>query len=391
MLRLPLRTPWVTTHGRISEREVILVRAVVDGADGWGECVAQPEPTYSPEYTAGALDVLRRHLIPRLLGARATPGTRASRSEAAGATSEAAGAAAAGVAPALAPVKGHLMAKAALETAVLDAELRAAGVPLAAWLAARCARPALPAARVVAGVAVGLAGADQGALVEEVAGWVDAGYRRVKLKVTPQDHAGAAAVRAAWPDLALQVDGNGSFAGAGGADVALGALDQLDRLGLLMIEQPLADDDLVGHAALGRRLSTPICLDESVTGTGTLATALALGACRVVNLKAGRVGGLLEAVRIHDRCREAGVGLWCGGMLETGVGRAANLALASLPGFDLPGDLSAADRFWAEDVVTEPARLEPGGTVAVPTGAGLGVEVRDDLGALVVSREWHPA
>ncbi|MHB1931032.1 MAG: o-succinylbenzoate synthase [Acidimicrobiales bacterium] len=370
-LRLPLVAPWVTPLGTLSAREVLLCRAAVGGASGWGECVAQPDPTYSDEYVDGAADVLARHLVPRLLAAGPVRGRD--------------------VPAALDAVKGHRMAKAALEVAVLDAELRLAGRALAAYLAAQ-AEPAAgaPAERVEAGVAVGLhRRTDE--LLAEVGRHVAAGYRRVKLKVHPgADVAVVAAVRAAWPAarLALQVDANGSY--AAGADPA-SALRPLDDHDLLLVEQPLGADDLVGHAALARQLRTPVCLDESVTSDAAAATALALGACRVVNLKPGRVGGLHEAVRIHDRCRAAGVGLWVGGMLETGVGRAANLALASLPGITLPGDLSAAERFWAKDVVTDPARLEPDGTVAVPSGPGIGVDLRGDLAAVTVRRDWYPA
>jgi O-succinylbenzoate synthase len=368
-LRLPLAAPWVTATGTITGRDVLLVRAVLGGVSGWGECVALPEPTYSPEYSEGAADVLARHLVPRLLAA--APST------------------AGAVADALAPVKGHPMAKAALELAVLDAELRRCGRRLADHLAAAATPPApAPPRRVAAGVAVGVHDHLDG-LLAEVDGWVGAGYRRVKLKIHPgYDTVPVAAVRGAWPDLAVQVDANGSYAGLDRAAVALAPLDDHD---LLLVEQPLADDDLVGHAALARQLRTRLCLDESVTSDAVAATALALGACGVVNVKPGRVGGILEAVRVHDRCLAAGIPVWCGGMLETGIGRAANLALATLPGFSLPGDLSAADRFWAEDIVTVPARLETDGTISVPTGPGTGVELRPDLAELTIDRTWYPA
>lgn len=370
-LRLPLRSPWVTAAGRVQERDVILVRVVLGDREGWGECVAQTEPTYTAEYVEGAWDVLARHLVPRLL---AHPGA-----DWTGPDGPSAGI--------LAAVKGHPMAKAAIETALLDAHLRTVGRPLAAHLAARSTGSGPPAVSVVAGVAVGVAG-DVGALLDEVGGYVAAGYRRVKLKVHPGwDERPVAAVRQRWPaaELMVQVDANGTYAGV--PDPAA-ALARLDGAGLLLVEQPLGDEDLLGHARLARRLATPVCLDESITSEAVARTALALGSCRVVNIKPGRVGGLLEAVRIHDRCVEAGVDAWCGGMLETGVGRAANLALASLAGFTLPGDLSAADRFWQEDIVTAPARLEADGTIAVPTGPGLGVEVRADLDDVAVERRW---
>jgi O-succinylbenzoate synthase len=371
-LRLPLVSPWVTALGTIDRRDVLLVRVVASGVSGWGECVAQPEPTYSAEYVEGAADVLARHLIPRVLRLAGM------------------GAGAGRVRAAMGAVKGHPMAKTALEVAALDAELRATGRSLAVDLAARCQPPAGPPPRsVVAGVAVGVTG-EVAALVDEVARRVEEGYRRVKLKIHPEwDTVPVEAVRSRWgpAELLLQVDANGSYAGS---EDPVAALRPLDDAELLLVEQPLGDDDLVGHAALAQALRTPVCLDESITSTATAASALALGACGVINLKMGRVGGVAEALRIHDLCRAASVPVWCGGMLETGVGRAANLALASLPGFTLPGDLSAADRFWADDIVTEPARLRPGGTIAVPDGPGLGVDVRPDLRSVTVRRDWYP-
>jgi O-succinylbenzoate synthase len=368
-LRLPLVAPWVSALGVLDSRHVLLVRVVAGGVSGWGECVALPQPTYSPEYVEGATDVLRRHLLPRVLG----PGpSRVGE-----------------VVARMAPVKGHPMAKTAIEVAALDAALRSRGQSLAADLATRCDPPAgAPPASVAAGVAVGVTG-DTGSLLEEVARRVEEGYRRVKLKIHPGwDAVPVDAVRSRWgpSELAVQVDANGSYAGL---DDPAAALRRIDGAGLLLVEQPLGDDDLVGHAALARSLRTPVCLDESITSAAAAASALALGSCGVINIKAGRVGGLAEAVRIHDLCRAASVPVWCGGMLETGVGRATNLALASLPGFTLPGDLSAADRFWAEDIVTVPAHLDPGGTIAVPGGPGLGVEVREDLAGVTVRRDWY--
>jgi o-succinylbenzoate synthase len=357
-IRLPLIRPWTTAAGTVSEREVLLVRVELGGAVGWGECVAQAEPTYTSEYVDGAADVLRRHLVPLLATTRP--------------------AAANAVAPALARVKGHPMAKAAIETAVLDAQLRVGGLNLAEHLRSLSrlgSTPDVPRT-VVAGVAVGIAGSLP-ALLEEVGKRVEEGYRRVKLKVHPGwDLAPVRAVREAWPHLALQVDANGAYAALAPGD-AQAVLKRLDDQNLLLIEQPLGDDDLLGHRALSDALDTPICLDEAITSLAVAETALALGACQVVNIKAGRVGGYLEAVRIHDACADGGVPVWCGGMLETGIGRAANLALATLDNFSLPGDLSASERFWATDIVTDPAVLRPDGTIAVPAGPGLGIEVKD--------------
>lgn len=368
-VRLPLVEPWVTAAGTLSQRDALLVRVELGGTEGWGECVAQDAPTYSPEYVEAAWDVLCRYLVPALLRAGPQAGAE--------------------VAPALSGFKGHRMAKAALEAAVLDAELRARGVSLAdhlwsasTWRPTGDPPPERPE-RVPAGVAVGISGSVP-ELLAEVGRRVDEGYRRVKLKVHPGwDVEPVGAVRAEFGDLALQVDANAAYAPLGPS--AIEALKALDRFGLLMVEQPLADDDLVGHAALARAIGTPVCLDEAIVSLDTADTALALGACSVVNVKAGRVGGYLEAVRIHDLCAAAGVPVWCGGMLETGVGRAANLALATLANFALPGDLSASDRYWATDVVADPVRLEPDGTIRVPQGPGCGVEVVD-LAPSTVSR-----
>ncbi|HLH47459.1 MAG TPA: o-succinylbenzoate synthase, partial [Acidimicrobiales bacterium] len=333
-------------------------------AEGWGECVAMEEPGYSPEYVDAAADVLRRHLLPALSRAAAGAG--------AGAVTGAA------VAPALAGVKGHPMAKAAVEMAVLDAELRRAGRSLARHLGG--VRDS-----VEAGVAVGFAGSLE-QLLDTVAGYVDGGYRRVKLKIRPGwDLEPVCAVRGRFgDDLLLQVDANGAYR-LEDAD----ALAALDPFNLLLIEQPLGDDDLCGHAALARRIRTPVCLDESITSAAAAEAAIALGACSVVNIKPGRVGGYLEARRVHDTCRERGVAVWCGGMLETGLGRAANAALASLPGFTLPGDLSGSDRYYRTDIT--PPLLTEAGRLPVPRGPGLGVEpLPEVLQELTVDREWIP-
>jgi O-succinylbenzoate synthase len=276
-------------------------------------------------------------------------------------------------------IQGHHMAKAAIELAVLDAELRATGQSLATRLGAT-------RTRVPAGVAVGLTGSLTD-LLDEVAARVAEGYRRVKLKIHPGwDVEPVLAVRAAFPDLALQADANGTYRRADG-----GRLAALDEAHLLCLEQPLPADDLVGHAAWGGKMATPLCLDESITSAGDAETALDLGACQVVNIKAGRVGGYLEAVRIHDLCALRDVPVWCGGLLETGVGRTANLALAALPNFSLPGDLSASDRFYRDDV-TEAVVLDPDGTIAVPDGPGTGAVLRVDVldGATLESR-WLAA
>lgn len=347
VLHLPLVSPFTTSFGTETVREVILARARTSTGDGWGEIVTQQAPLYSSEYTRGAWDVAQRYLVPALRDrGRLAPEE---------------------VSGILEPFVGHRMVKAGLELAVLDAALRTEGRPLAEYLGATTDR-------IPSGVSVGIQ-RDPATLVEVVGGYLDEGYQRIKIKIRPgRDIADTAAVRAAYPGIRLQVDANSAYTLAD-ADL----LAQLDDFDLLLIEQPLQEDDIVDHAKLARRLRTPVCLDESIVSAKAAADAIALGSAAIVNIKAGRVGGYLEAVRVHDLCRDAGVPVWCGGMLETGIGRAANAALAALPGFTLPGDVSASDRFYTRDIVTRPIVLDDG-FVPVPTGPGLGVDI--DLEAL---------
>jgi O-succinylbenzoate synthase len=376
---VPLRKPWASAAGSFSERDSLLVRAVLryesDGGEraefeGWGECTALPEPTYSSEYTAGAIEVSETYLLPALLSAKV--------------------ATAADAAPALAAVKGHKMAKSAFEAALLDAELRAAGIPMADFLASlsRLGEPPKPV--VVAGVAVGLHTSLE-ELLDEVERYVEEGYLRVKLKIAPGwDDTPLAELRLCWPDLVLFADANGAYAEMSPAEVAE-RLGRLDGHGLACIEQPLGDDDLAGHRELARQLRTPLCLDEALTSVASVSAALDMGACSVVNVKAGRLGGYLEAVRVHDLCADRGVPVWCGGMVETGIGRAANVALAALPNFILPGDLSASGRFFERDLAG-PLGLGPGGTIPVPGGPGSGVTVSQEaLRTFATWRRWYPA
>ena len=356
IVELPLVRPFRTSFGTEHTREALLVHVRAGGCDGWGECVTGAEPLYSSEFNDGAFAVLTKFFIPRLI--------------------EAPDVAAADVARLLSPYKGHRMAKAALELAVLDAELRAAGRSLQDFLGGS-------GKRVTPGVSVGIT-----TTIEELLGVVEAhraeGYQRVKLKIEPGwDVEPVRQVRALLGEgFPLQVDANAAYSLADAPHLA--GLDDFD---LLLIEQPLGEEDVVGHATLAAQLRTPICLDESILSAATAAAAISLGACRVVNIKAGRVGGYLEASRIHDVCLEAGVPVWCGGMLETGIGRAANLALATLPGFTLPGDISATDRYYTEDV-TPPFVLE-NGSISVPTGPGIGAEVDTSTVDRLATRRWH--
>ena len=344
---LPLVRPFRTSFGTSYDRDTFLLRVVTADAEGWAESAAEPEPLYSSETLDGSELVLREHLLPRLaaLGDGLT-------SALVGATLE--------------PIKGHQMSKAVLETALLDAELRAAGMSFGGYLGA--VRDTVPA-----GVSVGIMDSIP-ELLDAVGGYLAEGYLRIKLKIEPGwDVEPVRAVRERFgDDVLLQVDANTAYTLA---DAPL--LGRLDPFGLLLMEQPLAEDDLRGHAELARRIATPICLDESITSARDAATAIALGACSVINVKPARVGGYLESRRIHDVAAANGVPVWCGGMLETGVGRAANVALAALPNFVLPGDTSGSSRYYAQDL-TEPFVLQDG-HLAVPTGPGIGVDPLPDV------------
>ncbi|HEY2506924.1 MAG TPA: o-succinylbenzoate synthase [Streptosporangiaceae bacterium] len=341
-IALPLVAPFETSFGVETERDVLLVRAVGADAEGWGECVAMAGPLYSSEYAEAAAAVVRRFLIPALAPHVATlTGAQ--------------------VATRLAGIKGHPMAKAAVEMAVLDAELRSFGMPLATYLGAT-------SAAVPAGVSVGIM-PSIAQLLDAIEGYLAAGYLRIKLKIKPGwDVEPVRAVRERFrDDLLLQVDANTAYSLSDAQHLA-----RLDEFGLLLIEQPLPEDDVRGHAALSRLIHTPVCLDESITSARAAADAIALGACAIVNIKPGRVGGYLEARRVHDVCAAHGIPVWCGGMLETGIGRAANVALAALPNFTLPGDTSASDRYFHSDIT--PPFVLADGHLAVPTGPGTGVE-----------------
>jgi O-succinylbenzoate synthase len=336
---LPLVAPFRTSLGTVTEREVLLVRAIGPDTEGWGECVAFMEPFYSYEYLDGAHGVIKDHLLPRLFArGEITAGE---------------------VGPALSGVRGHPMAKGAVEMAILDAELRAEGTSFGTFLGA-------VRSEIDCGVSVGIHETIPD-LLRTVGGFLDEGYRRIKLKIEPgSDVEPVRAVRERFGDILFQVDANAAYTRADAAHLA-----QLDEFDLLLIEQPLPEEDVLGHVEIAKVVQTPICLDESITSAQGAADAIALGACRIVNVKAGRVGGYLEAKRVHDVCAAADVPVWCGGMLETGLGRAANVALAALPNFTLPGDTSASTRFYAEDIC-EPFVLDDG-RLSVPTGPGLGV------------------
>ncbi|GAB3559920.1 o-succinylbenzoate synthase [Spelaeicoccus albus] len=351
-VRLPLVAPFTTSFSTQTERNALLVevRGTFRTADGvrdvlgWGECVSGSDPFYSSEYVDGSRHVIEHYLAPALL-------ERQSHTEVTAET----------VSEILGHVVGHPMAKAALEIAILDAELHGRGESLARYLGAT--RTSVPSA-----VSVGIQDSIP-ELLDRVGGYLDEGYARIKIKIKPGwDIEPVRAIRERFGyRLPLQVDANAAF-----TLVDAPLLRRLDEFNLLLIEQPLGEADIRQHAKLAAEMSTPMCLDESIVSAESAADAISLGAAAVINIKAGRVGGYLEARKIHDLARALGVAVWCGGMLETGIGRAANIALAALPGFTLPGDISSSSRFYATDI-TEPF-VASGGRMQVPTGPGIGAE-----------------
>ena len=360
-IRLPLVEPFRTVSGVVAERRILLLElADGDGTTTWSECVAESLPSYSPDTVDTCWLAISEWFGPRVIGRAFASPTR--------------------VDPVLAQdVRGHRMARAAVEMGAWALAAVRHGQSLAAQLveASALAResPVVPRAHVETGVALGME-ASPDALVERSREALAAGYRRIKLKIEPgRDVAYVRAVRAALgPDVALSADANGSY--TLDDDGHLRALEALDSFGLTMIEQPLVAGDLLRHATLQSRLTTRLCLDESISDLRDTEVMLTLGSGRVVNLKPGRVGGLREALAIHDLCARAGVPVWCGGMLECGIGRAYNVALASLPGFTEPGDLSPSARYWTRDVVSPEWTMDERGRVRVPLDRpGLGINV----------------
>ena len=348
-IRLSLVAPFETSFGVQSERDILILKAITSEGEGWGECVAGEDPTYSSEYVDGAQHVLVHHLVPRLL--------------------ERSPLAAEDVAEVLRPVHGHQMAKAAIEMALLDAQLRATGESFGRYLGA--VRPA-----VDCGVSVGIHRSIP-EMLQTVGDYLDQGYRRIKLKIKPGwDLEPVRAVRERFGDVPLQVDANTAYSISDAKHLA-----ELDAFDLLLIEQPLPEEQVLAHAELAKVVR--ICLDESITSAQVAADAIQLGACQIINIKPGRVGGYLEARRIHDVCAANAIPVWMGGMLETGLGRAGNVAMAAMPNFTLPGDTSASDRYYHRDI-TEPFVLSEG-RLNVPTGPGLGVNVDHDYLAEITS------
>ena len=358
-LRLPLVRPFETSFGRVDDRTFVLVTVRGGGAEGWGECVAEAAPYYSSETAATAWHVLTEYLIPEVLG-KDIPN-------------------AAAVWGRMARVRGHQMAKAALEMAAWDLEARQRGVPL--WqLLGGDGRP------VASGVSIGI----QSSLAELEAR-VDAelsdGYQRVKIKIKPGwDIEPARRLRERHPSLALMVDANAAYTLADADHLA-----KLDGLSLMMIEQPLEYDDVGKHAALASRLTTPVCLDESIHSVGIAEDAIERRACRIINIKPGRMGGHLQSTQLHDLCASHGIPVWHGGMLESGIGRAHNLHLSTLPNFTLPGDVAASRRYYVPDLIEPGIEVRPDGTIEVPAGPGIGVAIDEGRVKSATEEYWCSA
>lgn len=360
-IEMPLKARFETSFGATTKRRILIVRVFDrDGASGCGECTAMEEPFFNHETVDTAQAIISKFIAPMLAQAGVST--------------------AAEVADALAAIRGNRMAIAAVETAVWDLEAKKANVPL--WKYLGGAR-----AEINCGVSIGLQSTPE-LLLEKVACELASGYQRIKLKIKPgQDIEFVKAVRSRFPEITLSVDANSAYR----LERDLKLFEELDDYDLLMIEQPLAAGDLVDHAKLQKRLKTPICLDESITCLTDARHALELGACRIFNIKLGRVGGHAEARAIQAFAAEEGVPVWCGGMLESGIGRAHNIAMSTLSGFTLPGDVSASARYWEEDIIEPPVVVSPQGIITVPTKIGLGYEVKENLiEALAVKQESIP-
>jgi O-succinylbenzoate synthase len=346
LVRLPLVAFFETSFGRVYHRTFILVTLDGDGAQGLGECVAEVDPYYSSETNVGAWHIIKDFLAPLVIG-RSFADPRE-------------------VFPAMARVRGHHMAKAALEMAAWDLAARLQNAPLSRLLGGT-------RAEIPSGVSIGIQDSLE-QLVAKVRTELDAGYRRIKIKIKPGwDVSAVETVRGRFGDIPLMVDANAAYTLADAEHLAT-----LDRFGLMMIEQPLEYDDVRDHAALQRLIATPICLDESIHSVRAAEEALALEACQIINIKPGRLGGHAQSIRVHDVCAARGVPVWHGGMLESGIGRAHNIHLASLPNFTLPGDIAASRRYFAPDLIEPGIEVSAGGMVAVPTGPGIGVAVDGD-------------
>jgi o-succinylbenzoate synthase len=345
--KMELVSPFETSLGVELFEEHIIVRVNVDGITGWGECVVEPSPSYSYETLQTAWHILSDFLIPSILGKDFHT-----------------------IEDALIPykwIRGHRMAKAGVEAALSDAFAKSEGISLSAYLGGT-------RERISVGVSVGLQ-SSPAELVKEVAGYLNDGYKRIKIKIAPgRDIDMVKAVRKEFPDIQLQVDANSSYTLN---DIEI--LRVLDGYDLQLIEQPLGYDDIYDHSLLQRKLKTPICLDESIYTVSDTRAAIELGSCKIINIKPGRVGGYTESIKIHDYCASKNIPVWHGGMNESGIGRAGNVALASLPNFTLPGDISASKRYYKVDIVEPEFVINKDGMMDVPTKPGIGVEVNMNM------------
>ena len=346
-LRMPLVHFFETSFGRTNSRRILLVTLHADGLEGWGECVAGEAPFYSEEYIEDAWDVSARYLVPALLGKTVQSGSE--------------------VPALLSRIREHRMAKAALENAVWDAEAQEKGTPLWKLLGGT-------QREIACGVSIGIQDSHE-QLLQKIDTELAAGYQRIKIKVKPGwDIAVLEKIRERWPTILLSCDANSAYTLADSNH-----LKDFDRFNLLMIEQPLWSDDFYFHARLQKQLLTAICLDEAIRSVRDAEAALELAACRIVNIKVGRMGGFSEAILVHDVAQAFSVPVWCGGMLESGIGRSHNVALSTLPNFKLPGDVSASKRYWKEDIIEPEVEVSPGGTITVGDKPGRGYELRKDL------------
>lgn len=357
-IELPLKSPFETSFGRTTRRRILIVRVFdKSGACGYGECVAAEAPFYNHETIDTAWLITTKYVGPLLTQARVDRARK--------------------VNAVLAPIRGNQMAKAGVEAAIWDLEAKLAGLPLWQYLGGE-------REEINCGVSIGLQETTE-KLIDKVAHELESGYQRVKIKIKPgKDVQLVESIRTRFPSITLSVDANSAYFLNGDLSI----VRQLDEFNLLMIEQPLAAGDLVDHAKLQREIKTPICLDESISSLSDARHALELGSCRIINIKLGRVGGHTEARMIQAHALEHGIPVWCGGMLEAGIGRAHNIALSTLPGFTLPGDVSASKRYWEEDIIEPPVTVSPQGTIKAPSGHGIGYEVNEALiEALTVRRE----
>lgn len=346
-IRMPLVHFFETSFGRTTERRILLVTVQADGVTGWGECTAGEDPFYNEESIDTAWYVIRGYLAPALLHQDVKQGAECP--------------------VRFARIRGHRMAKGAIENAVWDAEAIAKDIPL--WQLVGGSQQ-----EIKCGVSIGIQDTPE-KLLEKIAIEVNAGYQRIKVKVKPGwDVNILEKIRERFPSITLSCDANSAYTLD---DVE--HLKEFDRFNLLMIEQPLWNDDIAGHAVLQPQLKTSLCLDESILHSRDAAAAIQAGACRIINIKLGRVGGFTEAILTHDVCKKADIPVWCGGMLEAGIGRAHNIAMSTLPNFRLPGDVSASKRYWKEDIIEPEVTVSTKGTIAVPDSAGRGFSVREDL------------